>query len=86
MRLGLVTYMMAADWDLDTIIQKCQMLGFEGVELRTTHAHGVEVTLDQSQRQEVRKRFQNSDVVLWGLGLSVSMILRTKRKLKKIFV
>ena len=35
MRLGLVTYMMAADWDLDTIIQKCQMLGFEGVELRT---------------------------------------------------
>ncbi|RKY75302.1 sugar phosphate isomerase/epimerase, partial [candidate division KSB1 bacterium] len=68
MRLGLVTYMMAADWDLDTIIQKCQMLGFEGVELRTTHAHGVEVTLDQSQRQEVRKRFQDSDVVLWGLG------------------
>ena len=68
MRLGLVTYMMAADWDIDTIIQKCQMLGFEGVELRTTHAHGVEVTLDQSQRQEVRKRFQDSGVVLWGLG------------------
>ena len=43
MKLGLVTYNMAKDWDVPTIIKNCQDTGFEGVELRTTHAHKVEV-------------------------------------------
>jgi len=68
MRLGLVTYNLAKDWDLPTIIEMCQKTGFEGVELRTTHAHGVEVTLSKAQRQEVRKRFDDSPVELVGLG------------------
>ena len=68
MKLGLVSYMIAAQWDVPTIIQKCTELGYEGIELRTTHAHGVETSLTAPQRQEVRARFADSEVVLWGLG------------------
>lgn len=68
MKLGLVTYNMAKDWDVPTIIQKCRALGFEGVELRTTHAHGVEPSISQARRREVRQMFADSGVVLWGLG------------------
>lgn len=68
MRLGLVTYNIANSWDVPTIIERCSRIGIEGVELRTTHAHGVEPSLSKTQRLEVRKRFQDSGVVLWGLG------------------
>ncbi|MGI8916945.1 MAG: sugar phosphate isomerase/epimerase family protein [Chloroflexota bacterium] len=68
MHLGLVTYNLAADWDLGTLLQRCAATGFEGVELRTTHAHGVEETLSTEQRREVRQRFADSPVQLFGLG------------------
>jgi sugar phosphate isomerase/epimerase len=68
MRLGLVTYNLAKDWDIDTVIKNCAETGFEGVELRTTHAHGVEVSLSPVERAEVRKRFGDSPVELAGLG------------------
>ncbi len=56
-RLGLVTYELAKDWNIETIIKNCEDAGFEGVELRTTHKHGVEPSLSKSRRAEVRKRF-----------------------------
>jgi len=59
---------MAKDWDIETIITKCEALGYAGVELRTTHAHGVEPTLSAAERSEVRKRFEDSNVRLVGLG------------------
>ncbi|MFH1008350.1 MAG: TIM barrel protein [Candidatus Latescibacterota bacterium] len=68
MRLGLVTYNLAKDWDVPTLIERCAATRFEGVELRTTHAHGVEVTLGARERQAVRKRFEDSPVALVGLG------------------
>jgi sugar phosphate isomerase/epimerase len=68
MKLGMVTYQIAAQWDVPTIIAKCAELGYEGVELRTTHAHGVEPSLSAGERQEVRARFADSGIVLWGLG------------------
>lgn len=68
MKLGLVTYNLAKDWDVPTLIEKCQKAGFQGVELRTTHAHGVEPSLSKQARQEVRQRFADSGIVLWGLG------------------
>ena len=68
MKLGLVTYNMAKDWDVKTLIANCKATGFEGVELRTTHAHGVEPTLSAAQRAEVKKMFEDSPVKLWGLG------------------
>ena len=52
MKLGLVTYNMAKDWDISTIIEQCVETGFKGVELRTTHAHGVEVDLSASERAQ----------------------------------
>jgi len=68
MKLGIVTYNIAHDWDLPTIIDKCRSIGIEGVELRTTHAHGVEPSLPSAKRQEVRQRFADSGITLWGLG------------------
>jgi len=68
MQLGIVTYNIAKDWDLPTILKRLEALGYAGVELRTGHAHGVEVILDRSQRVEVKKRFEDSPVVLAGLG------------------
>jgi sugar phosphate isomerase/epimerase len=68
MKLGTVTYNLAKDWDIPTIIKNCTEAKFQGVELRTTHAHGVEVTLNQQQRVEVKKRFEDSPVELMGLG------------------
>jgi sugar phosphate isomerase/epimerase len=68
MKLGIVTYMIAAEWDLDTIIKKCEELGYKGVELRTTHKHKVESNLTKKEREEVRKKFENTNVKLVGLG------------------
>jgi sugar phosphate isomerase/epimerase len=68
MKIGIVTYNLARDWDLPTIIERCERTGMQGVELRTGHAHAVEVNLSARQRQEVRKRFADSAVELAGLG------------------
>lgn len=68
MQLGIVTYNIAKDWDLPTILKRLETLGYAGVELRTTHAHKVEVNLSKAEREEVRKRFEDSPVQLAGLG------------------
>lgn len=68
MRLGLVTYNVAKDWDVDTIIANLEKVGYEAVELRTTHAHKVEPSLTQAERQAVRERFAASKVRLLSLG------------------
>ncbi len=68
MKLGLVTYMWGAEWDLPTLLKNCAETGFEGVELRTTHKHGVELALSAAEREEVRKRFDDSPVECVGLG------------------
>jgi sugar phosphate isomerase/epimerase len=68
MRFGLVTYKWGADWDLPTLITNCQKAGAEGVELRTTHKHGVEPSLTADQRREVKVRFADCPVTLVGLG------------------
>ena len=68
MKLGLVTYMWGADWDVPTLIKNCEATGFEGVELRSTHKHGVEPTLNAAERREIKQRFADSKVVCVGLG------------------
>jgi sugar phosphate isomerase/epimerase len=67
-QLGIVTYNIAKDWDLPTILSRLEALGYGGVELRTSHAHKVEVNLTKREREEVRKRFEDSPVQLAGLG------------------
>jgi len=83
LRLGTVTYNLAKDWDIAMIIRNCEEAKFEGVELRTTHAHGVEVTLSKAQREEVKKRFQDSKVELMGLGSAFDYHTPDQAKLRK---
>ena len=68
MQLGIVTYNLARDWDIETIIENCQKTGFSGVELRTTHAHKVESTLTADERRQVKAHFAGSGVEIVGLG------------------
>jgi sugar phosphate isomerase/epimerase len=67
-QLGIVTYNIAKDWDVPTILSRLERLHYAGVELRTTHAHKVEVNLTKAQRDELRQRFADSPVQLAGLG------------------
>ncbi len=68
LQLGIVTYNIAKDWDLDTIFSKLEALKFAGVELRTGHKHGVEVGLPKDERDAIRRRFDDSPLELAGLG------------------
>jgi sugar phosphate isomerase/epimerase len=83
MKLGTVTYNLAQDWDVPTIIKNCEAAGFQGVELRTGHKHGVEVSLSKEQRAEVRKRFADSKVELMGLGSAFDFHTPDQQKLRK---
>ena len=83
MKLGTVTYNLAQDWDVPTIIKNCEAAAFQGVELRTTHKHGVEVSLSKVQRAEVRKRFADSKVELMGLGSAFDYHTPDQQKLRK---
>ena len=49
MKLGLVTYLWAKEWTNSEIISNCEKAGIQGVELRSTHAHGVEITLNKKE-------------------------------------
>jgi sugar phosphate isomerase/epimerase len=68
LKLGTVTYNIAKDWDVPTIIKNLSEVGMDGVELRTTHKHGVEISLPPAARADVRKRFEDSPVRIGGLG------------------
>ena len=67
-RLGLVTYNLAASWDLPMLLRVCKSAGIGPVELRTTHKHGVEPSLSKERRAEVRKRFADAGIAIWGCG------------------
>lgn len=68
MLLGCVTYNVIKDWDLDAILTKLPPLGFEAVELRTTHKHGVEPALSAEERKNVAQRFARGKVRLLSYG------------------
>ena len=68
LRVGVVTYNIAKDWDVDTIIRNLTEVGMEAVELRTTHRHGVEPSLTKAERAEVKRRFADSPIRLASLG------------------
>lgn len=68
MQIGLVTYLWGQHMDLAELLQSCEKSGLLGVELRTQHKHGVEPSLSKVERDEVRKRFENSPVELVGYG------------------
>ena len=68
MKLGAVTYNVLKDWDLDTIITNLAAAGFEAVELRTGHKHGVEPAMNMDQRKAVAAKFSASKVRLLSFG------------------
>ena len=82
MKLGIVTYNIAKDWDVPTVIKNCTEAQFQGVELRTSHAHGVEVSLNKDQRAEVKKQFKSSPVELMGLGSAFDFHTPDQKKLR----
>jgi hypothetical protein len=57
LKLGLMTYQVGQSWDIPTIIKNLTETKYEHVQLRTTHKHGVELTLTKEQRDEVKQCF-----------------------------
>ncbi len=68
MKLGMVTYNMGEKMTCDDLIALCQSTGMKAVELRATHAHGVETTLSPTERDAVRAKFADAGVAIAGLG------------------
>ncbi len=64
LKLGLMTFMIGASWDIETIIENIKSTKLEHVELRTTHEHGVEVELNKQERNEVKKRFADANIAI----------------------
>ena len=83
MRLGTVTYMIAAQWDVPTIIRNLSDAKFEGVELRTTHAHKVEASLTAEERRTVRKQFEDGGIEIAGLGTAFEYHAADPAEVKK---
>ena len=83
LKIGLMTYLLGSEWDIETIIKNCTETGFQSVELRTTHAHGVEVTLNPSQRAEVKKRFRDSALETISLASAFQYHSSDPSELKK---
>lgn len=68
MQLGAVTYNVLKDMDLDTLVKTLEATGFEVVELRTGHKHGVEPGISEAERERVKARFERSKVRLLSYG------------------
>jgi len=68
LHLGCVTYNLLKEWDLETIIRNLEAAGYEAVELRTGHRHGVEPSIGEAQRNQIRERFQKTKVRLLSFG------------------
>ncbi|MDP2998225.1 MAG: TIM barrel protein [Bryobacterales bacterium] len=66
--LGAVTYNTLKEFDVPTIIRVLEGAGFEAVELRTSHKHGVEPSMGREERARVRGLFEKSKVRLVSYG------------------
>lgn len=83
LKIGLMTYLLGSKWDIETIIKNCTETGFQSVELRTTHAHGVEVKLSKSERDTVKKRFKDSPLETISLASAFQYHSPDAAELKK---
>jgi sugar phosphate isomerase/epimerase len=68
LKIGIMTYTIAEKWDIETIIKNLTEANYQTVELRTTHAHGIEITMPAAKRAEVKKRFQDSPLEVISLA------------------
>ena len=83
LKIGVMTFTLAKDWDIETIIKNLTETGYQSVELRTTHAHGVEVTLSPARRAEVKKRFHDSPLETISLASAFAYHFPDPAELKK---
>lgn len=83
LKIGLMTYNLAKEWDTDTIIKNCTETGYLHAELRTTHKHGVEVSLSKKERLNVKKRFEDSDLEAISLASAFKYHSPNPKELKK---
>ena len=83
LKLGLMTYTLGAKWDIDTIIKNCSETGWVHAELRTTHKHGVEVSLNKQERAEVKRRFEESPLEAISLASAFSYHYTDQEELRK---
>ncbi|HBL77169.1 MAG TPA: xylose isomerase [Prolixibacteraceae bacterium] len=83
LKIGIMTYTLAKDWSIETIIKNCTETGYQSVELRTTHAHGIELTLSASERATVKKRFEDSPLETISLASAYCYHFPDQAELKK---
>lgn len=83
LKVGLMTFNLGKDWDVETIIRNCTETKYMHVELRTTHKHNVEVILSKSERAEIRKKFADSAIENISLASAFRYHYIEKRKLKE---
>lgn len=83
LKLGLMTYNVGKEWDIETIIKNLTETDYKHVELRTTHKHGVEVSLSKQQRKEVKRRFEDSPLEAISLASAFSYHHPDQDELKK---
>src|SRR5262245_42212187 len=67
-RMGTVTYNAAKDWDMETLRRILHAGGASGTELVEAHLHGLEPSLNASQREEVKRRCRDAGLRIWALG------------------
>jgi sugar phosphate isomerase/epimerase len=72
MKLSLLTYNLARQWDLPKLIEVARKFGYAGIEFRADagHEHGVELALSAAERRQVRDRLEDAylEAVCIGTG------------------
>jgi len=83
MKLGLVTYLWGKDWDIPILIKNCTLAEIYGVELRIEHGHGVDIHLNELERETVKRQFAESKVEVVGMGTNQKFDYPDKDELRE---
>lgn len=70
MKLCLLTYNLARQWNLPQLIEVARKSGFAGLEFRAEagHEHGVELERTAAERREIRDRIEDAYLEAVGIG------------------
>jgi sugar phosphate isomerase/epimerase len=82
-QLGIVTYNIAANWDLATVLRILSQIKTRAVEFRTGHKHGVEPSLSADERKAVRQRCKDAGISIWGCGTTCEFHSPDKAEVEK---
>jgi sugar phosphate isomerase/epimerase len=83
LKIGLMSYLIGSEWNLDTIIKNCTETKYLHAELRTTHAHGIEVTLNKMKRKEIKKKIEDSALEAISLASAYMFHFQDKKVLRE---